>query len=82
MNISQNIHPLSSWENVNVSLSGYGEGSCVGLELQDISGDCLSLYLHYGGGKNANKFVVMLKEAISKLPVKCETCGHEITKGE
>ena len=78
MVFSQNIHPNKKWVKVEARVWGLYSGQCFRLMLTDDSGKHCDLNIHYGEEKNANEFVTMLKEDISKLPIRLNTCGQEI----
>jgi len=65
MSISMNIHPGpdDKWKNVEATLYGYKEGSCINLLIGSHT-----ISIHYGGESNRNEFIKRLKEEINKLP--------------
>ena len=78
MTFSQNVHPDEKWVKIDAMVWGQIDGGCLRLVLADSKDQQYNLIIHYGREKNKNEFVLMVKEAISKIPVQCITCGQII----
>ncbi len=66
-NISQNIHPCSTWSSIKAYLYGINRGSCVSLEFIDEEGNKIYITIHYGFEEEKDNFVEQLKKVISSL---------------
>ncbi len=66
MSLSMNIHPISGrWSTVHITLYGPEHGSCIVINLDSQA----SIALHYGAEKHKEEFIMMMKEAFSKLTI-------------
>jgi hypothetical protein len=80
MSMNVNVHPSyregGGWKRVKIELNGKGEGSCIGIHLEDEVG-FYDVHLHYGDEIHKERFVKMFKEAISNIKIEEVTSDGE-----